>query len=149
MSGVVFAPYRLVLATGNPGKWAEFKALLSGLQLDLILQSDRGVSACDEPHATFVENALAKARHASQHTSLPALADDSGWLRILVRDSGHGIEPDALPRIFDAFFTTKPGGMGMGLAISRSIVEAHGGRLGVSSNPGGGTTFEITLPCPV
>ncbi len=78
MSGVVFAPYRLVLATGNPGKWAEFKALLSGLQLDLILQSDRGVSACDEPHATFVENALAKARHASRHTSLPALADDSG-----------------------------------------------------------------------
>ncbi len=78
MSEVVSAPYRLVLATGNPGKWAEFKALLSGLQLDLILQSDRGVPECDEPHVTFVENALAKARHASQHTGLPALADDSG-----------------------------------------------------------------------
>ncbi len=78
MSGVESAPCGLVLATGNPGKWAEFKALLSALQLDLILQSDRGVSACDEPHATFVENALAKARHASQHTGLPALADDSG-----------------------------------------------------------------------
>jgi signal transduction histidine kinase len=63
-----------------------------------------------------------------------------------VRDSGKGIEADTLPRIFDSFFTTKPGGMGMGLAISRSIVEAHGGRLFVSSNTGSGTAFEITLP---
>jgi Xanthosine triphosphate pyrophosphatase len=55
---------RLVLATGNAGKWREFQALLQGLQLDLALQSDWNVSECPEPHATFIENALAKARHA-------------------------------------------------------------------------------------
>jgi signal transduction histidine kinase len=51
-----------------------------------------------------------------------------------------------MPRIFDAFFSTKPRGMGMGLAISRSIVEAHGGSLSVSSIPGKQTVFEIRLP---
>ncbi|HVA79779.1 MAG TPA: ATP-binding protein [Candidatus Binataceae bacterium] len=93
-------------------------------------------------------DAVAETEETSRQVTLTVLAEDSGCVRLLVRDSGRGIEPDALPRIFDAFFTTKPGGMGMGLAISRSIVEAHGGRLGVSSNPGRGTTFEITLPCP-
>ncbi len=68
----------LVLATGNAGKWREFQVLLQGLDLDLALQSDWNVEACPEPHSTFIENALAKARHASTQTGLPALADDSG-----------------------------------------------------------------------
>ncbi|SCC95188.1 dITP/XTP pyrophosphatase [Thiomonas sp. X19] len=68
----------LVLATGNAGKWREFQALLQGLDLNLALQADWNVSECPEPHATFIENALAKARHASAQTGLPALADDSG-----------------------------------------------------------------------
>lgn len=78
MSEAELSSLRLVLATGNPGKWAEFTALLQGLRLELLLQSDWSVPECDEPHVTFVENALAKARHAAQHTGLPALADDSG-----------------------------------------------------------------------
>jgi len=93
-------------------------------------------------------DAVSEMEENSRQVTLSAMAQDPGCMRVLVRDSGRGIEPDALPRIFDAFFTTKPGGMGMGLAISRSIVEAHGGRLSVSSNPGHGTMFEITLPCP-
>lgn len=67
-----------VLASGNAGKLREFKALLAPLGWDVIPQSDLGVSEADEPHPTFVENALAKARHAAVSTGLPALADDSG-----------------------------------------------------------------------
>ena len=69
---------QVVLASGNPGKLREFSALLAPLGIELIPQSRLNVSEAEEPHVTFVENALAKARHASQHTGLPALADDSG-----------------------------------------------------------------------
>lgn len=69
---------QLVLASSNAGKLHEFESLLAPLGIELIPQSRLGVSETDEPHATFVENALAKARHASLHTGLPALADDSG-----------------------------------------------------------------------
>ena len=69
---------QLVLASGNPGKLAELSALLSGLDVALQPQATFAVAEADEPFPTFVENALAKARHASFHTGLPALADDSG-----------------------------------------------------------------------
>ena len=69
---------RLVLASGNPGKLAEFRRLLSPLGIEVIAQSDLGIPEAAEPHITFVENALAKARHASALSRLPALADDSG-----------------------------------------------------------------------
>jgi len=69
---------RLVLASNNPGKLREFRRLLEPLGIDVIAQGDLGIPEADEPHVTFVENALAKARHASQLSGLPALADDSG-----------------------------------------------------------------------
>jgi XTP/dITP diphosphohydrolase len=69
---------KLVLASGNPGKLVEFRRLLTPLGLDVIAQAELGVAAAAEPHVTFVENALAKARHACAATGLPALADDSG-----------------------------------------------------------------------
>jgi signal transduction histidine kinase len=69
-------------------------------------------------------------------------ADD---VRVTVHDSGIGLDPQALDRIFDALYTTKPGGMGMGLSISRTIVENHGGRLSVVAQDGPGATFEFTL----
>jgi len=69
---------KLVLASSNPGKLREFEALLAPLGMEVVPQSSLGVSDADEPHGTFVENALAKARHASRSTRLPALADDSG-----------------------------------------------------------------------
>ena len=69
---------KLVLASSNPGKLREFEALLAPLGMEIVPQSSLGVADAEEPHGTFVENALAKARHASLRTQLPALADDSG-----------------------------------------------------------------------
>ena len=68
----------IVLASGNAGKLREFAALLAPLGITVRPQSDFDVPEADEPYASFVENALGKARHAAQHTGLPALADDSG-----------------------------------------------------------------------
>ena len=69
---------KLVLASGNAGKLREFRRLLSPLGLEVIAQGELGIPEAEEPHFTFVENALAKARHASALARLPALADDSG-----------------------------------------------------------------------
>lgn len=69
---------RLVLASNNPGKLKEFAQLLAPFDFELLPQSAFGVPEAEEPHPTFIENALAKARHASAATGLPALADDSG-----------------------------------------------------------------------
>jgi C4-dicarboxylate-specific signal transduction histidine kinase len=69
------------------------------------------------------------------------------WVRVEVKDSGSGIDPQLANRLFEAFYTTKPGGMGMGLSISRTIVEQHGGRLWAVPNDGPGTTFRFTVPC--
>jgi XTP/dITP diphosphohydrolase len=69
---------RLVLASGNEGKLREFARLLEPLGLEVIAQAKLGIAPAGEPHVTFIENALAKARHASAQSGLPALADDSG-----------------------------------------------------------------------
>ncbi len=69
---------RLVLASNNDGKLREFRRLLEPLSIDVIAQASLGIAEAGEPHPTFVENALAKARHASAIARLPALADDSG-----------------------------------------------------------------------
>jgi Signal transduction histidine kinase len=63
-----------------------------------------------------------------------------------VEDSGVGIDPEHVNHLFNAFVTTKPDGMGMGLSISRSIIEAHGGRLWAAPNPDHGATFSFALP---
>src|SRR2546422_1053276 len=67
-------------------------------------------------------------------------------VRVTVRDSGIGLDAQTVARIFDALYTTKPGGLGMGLSISRTIVENHGGRLSVVARDGPGASFEFTLP---
>src|SRR5262249_857093 len=65
---------------------------------------------------------------------------------VTVRDAGPGIDPQDLDRLFDAFYTTKPNGLGLGPAISGRIIEAYGGRLWVTPNTGPGATFQFTLP---
>ena len=70
---------------------------------------------------------------------------DTGDVRVAVRDSGPGLTPAALERLFEPFYTTKPGGLGLGLSICRSIIEAHGGRLWASANVPRGAIFQFTL----
>jgi signal transduction histidine kinase len=72
-----------------------------------------------------------------------------GQLQFSVSDTGVGLPLGKMDQIFSAFFTTKPQGSGMGLAISRSIVDSHGGRLWASTNSGGGATFNFTLPIQI
>ena len=71
---------------------------------------------------------------------------DAGQAQVTVADSGTGLDPNTIGRIFDPFYTTKPTGMGMGLSISRSILQSHGGRLWAAPNDGPGTSFHFTLP---
>ncbi len=69
---------RLVIASNNPGKLREFQRMLAPLGIEVLTQAQLGIAEAEEPHCTFVENALAKARHVSAASGLPALADDSG-----------------------------------------------------------------------
>jgi PAS domain S-box-containing protein len=97
----------------------------------------------------LVQNAfdsVCESTDGPRQVEIRASQPETGCIRISVRDSGKGIEPAAMPRLFDTFFTTKPKGMGMGLAIVRSIIENHGGRLRATSNPDRGATFEFDLP---
>jgi len=71
---------------------------------------------------------------------------DVGGVVVVVQDSGPGLSPESVDRLFDAFYTTKANGMGMGLSICRSIVEAHGGQIVASRDVGPGATFQLTLP---
>ena len=71
---------------------------------------------------------------------------DRRGVLVAVRDSGPGIDPSHLERVFDAFYTTKSSGMGMGLSICRSIIDAHGGRLWAEANEPRGAIFQFTLP---
>jgi XTP/dITP diphosphohydrolase len=97
---IVEIEMKLVLASNNRGKLAELQALFAGLDVTLIPQSSLGVSEAEEPFRTFVENALAKARHASAATGLPAIADDAG----LCVDAFGG-----LPGVDTAFYATQFG----------------------------------------
>jgi two-component system sensor kinase FixL len=67
-------------------------------------------------------------------------------VEIAVSDTGQGIPGDVLPRVFDPFYTTKPAGMGIGLSVSRTIIEAHGGRIWAENDPRGGAIFRFALP---
>lgn len=89
----------VVLASNNAGKCAEFSSLLASLGFEVRKQSDLGISEAEEPHATFLENALAKARHVAQLSGLPALADDSG---ICVPALG------GAPGVFSARYASEP-----------------------------------------
>jgi PAS domain S-box-containing protein len=92
-------------------------------------------------------NAIEAMRTVEEHERDLVISTQSEGdeIRVMVRDAGIGFDPLSVDRIFDAFHTTKPGGLGMGLSISRSIVESHGGRLWANTNQGRGVTFQFSL----
>jgi len=90
--------------------------------------------------------ALSSVREGRRELTISTDRTPSEGALVLISDSGPGLPPGAAERVFDAFYTTKPGGLGMGLSICRSIIEAHGGRLWAGANIPGGVTFQFTLP---
>jgi C4-dicarboxylate-specific signal transduction histidine kinase len=118
------------LATDLPLVEAD-RVELQQVMLNLIINAIEAMSATSE---------------GSRELLISTGIAEAGDVLVAVRDSGPGFEPAALDRVFDAFYTTKPSGMGMGLSICRSIIEAHGGRLWASANAPRGATFQFTLP---
>lgn len=94
----------------------------------------------------LILNGIDAMKYSAGELTVTSELDESGKLLISVRDAGVGLPAGETDQIFSAFFTTKPQGSGMGLTISRSIVEAHGGRLWATGNSGPGATFHFTLP---
>ena len=93
--------------------------------------------------------AIAKSKDGKRELSVKSDLDEANNVVIAVSDSGAGLDTANLEQIFDAFFTTKPDGMGMGLAISRTIIESHGGRLWATANSPRGAVFQFSLPADV
>jgi C4-dicarboxylate-specific signal transduction histidine kinase len=113
------------------------QVLGDGIQLQQVLLNLL-LNACD---------AVKECGRADRRIELDARAEAGGQtLHVTVADHGTGIAGDDLERVFDAFFTTKPSGLGLGLAICRQIVSAHGGRLWAAHNGGRGAVFHLTLP---
>jgi PAS domain S-box-containing protein len=120
---------RMELATNLPSVMAD-RVQIQQVILNLILNGIQAMRAVEDRERVMV---------------VSAQRGDGDQIRVAVQDCGIGIDPGSAERIFDAFHTSKPGGMGMGLTISRSIVESHGGRLWATANDGPGATFQFTV----
>ena len=121
---------RLELAESLP------KALADDLQVQLVV-------------LYLIRNAveaMSQMPEGSRQLTIHALLSGVDWLLVTIHDTGHGLSPEAAERLFQPFFTTKPGGMGLSLSVSRSIIEAQGGQLWATPNPEGGVSFHFTLP---
>jgi PAS domain S-box-containing protein len=125
------------------------------VRLEVHVPSDLCPVRCDRVHLQQVllnlvlngMDAVDGVKQEDRRVTVSARPDGAHFIELAVSDAGHGIPADSLAHVFDPFFTTKPDGMGMGLPISRTIVEAHGGRLWAENNhDGGGATFRFTLP---
>jgi signal transduction histidine kinase len=90
--------------------------------------------------------AMSDASGGSRDLLISTAEDTSNGVLVAVRDSGPGLSPESLERLFDPFYTTKPGGMGMGLSICGSIIETHGGRVWAAANVPHGASFHFSLP---
>jgi two-component system sensor kinase FixL len=120
----------LELATGLPPVCGD-RIQLQQVMINLLLNAFDALTNTPVPERSVV---------------VATVLDSSQLIHITVRDNGTGIPADKLHALFEPFYTTKSEGMGMGLTVSRSIIEAHRGRIWAENNPEGGATFHITLP---
>ena len=144
---------RGVFTDGAALRFATLEGQLRDVALDLRLPEERLDAVVDEIQIQqVILNLIINAIEAMSGTSdgsreliiSTGKAESCGVL-VAVRDSGPGLAPATLERIFDAFYTTKPNGMGLGLSIGHSIIKAHGGRLWAEANVPHGTIFQFTL----
>jgi signal transduction histidine kinase len=112
--------------------WEPDRVQLQQVVLNLLLNASEAMSGIDDRQ----RNVIVSTEHES-----------GDRVRLNVRDTGVGLDPQIKDKLFDAFYTTKADGMGIGLAVSRSIVESHRGRLWAAPNDGPGATFSFTIPC--
>lgn len=94
------------------------------------------------------QDAMSQLDERARHLRISTARTDAGHVRLSVRDTGIGVDSERIDELFTAFFSTKPGGMGIGLSISRSIVERHEGRIWAEANDGAGATFTFSIPVP-
>jgi C4-dicarboxylate-specific signal transduction histidine kinase len=90
--------------------------------------------------------AMSEVDDGQRYLSIETRTEDDQWARLSVKDVGVGFAPQSAERLFDAFYTTKSSGMGIGLSVSRSIIDSHGGRLWAEANDGPGVTFSFSIP---
>jgi len=119
---------------------------LQQVLFNLLMNAIEAMSGVEEgPRELWISSEKVTGTSGGSEKSQPALAA-AEWTLSAVRDSGPGLDVKSLNRLFDAFYTTKPHGLGMGLAISRSIIEAHGGNLWATASDSRGAVFQFRLP---
>ena len=127
-------------------------ATLKGIDVHLLLAEDVPPVMVDKVQihqviTNLIRNGIdAMAETADRHLTISTARRGSGEVEVSVADTGSGLAEEVVPRLFQPFVTTKPDGIGIGLSICRTIINAHEGQIWATANPGGGTVFHFTVP---
>ena len=130
------------------------EAVKTGVAVDTLLAGELPRIQCDRVQLqqvmlNLIVNAIQSmsgVEDGNRELQISTVRTEPDGVCVAVRDTGHGLRPESLPRLFEPFYTTKPDGMGMGLSICRSIIEAHGGRLWATKCEPRGAVFQFTIP---